>query len=178
MTSPPIPHFPAFLQKREALREQATALWLRLPTEKDPPKAQHLLGQLITNQKMKRVWGEIYREKRGKRGQFFNPARLTNESKAAALREKARELRKKVGEKNVEDAKFLDFEATLIERLPELKASRSEQDMAARHFLARAYRIALDSEPEILSDLQSRVDKLRSISGRLRDLARELRVHG
>jgi hypothetical protein len=180
MTSPPVPHFPAFLQKREALREQATALWLRLPTEKDPPKAQRLLEQLITNQKMKSVWGEIYRTKRGKRGQFFNPARLTNESKAAALREKAQELRKNAGAKDVEDAKYLDFEATLIELLPEVKVSRdwSEQDIAARRFLVRGYRIALDPQPEIHSDLQSRVDKLRSISARLRDLAREIESMG
>jgi hypothetical protein len=180
MTSPPVPHFPAFLQKREALREQATALWLRLPTEKDPPKAQRLLEQLITNQKMKSVWGEIYRTKRGKRGQFFNPARLTNESKAAALGEKAQELRKNAGAKDVEDAKYLDFEATLIELLPEVKVSRdwSEQDIAARRFLVRAYRIALDPQPEIHSDLQSRVDKLRSISARLRDLAREIESMG
>ena len=180
MTNPPIPHFPAFLQKRGALCEQATALWLRLPTEKDPPKAQRLLEQLITNQNMKSVWDEIYRTKRGKRRQFFNPARLTNELKAAALREKARELRKNAGEKDVEDATFLDFEATLIERLPELKASGawSEQDIAARHFLARAYRIALDPQPEILCDVQSKVDKLRSISRRLRDLAREIELMG
>jgi hypothetical protein len=65
---------------------------------------------------MKGVWNEVYREKRGARGQFFNPARLTNRSKAVAIHQEAQELRKKAGEKDLEDAKFLDFEATLIER--------------------------------------------------------------
>jgi hypothetical protein len=180
MTNPPIPHFPPFLQKREALCEQATELWLRLPTEKDPVKAQKVLEQLIGNPKMEGVWKEIYRKKRGKNGEFFNTARLTNASKATALREKAQELRKKVRDKDVEDAKFLDFEATLIEGLPEVPASPncSEQARAAQLLLARAYRVALDCQPEILSDLQGKVDRLRGISGRLRELARELESMG
>jgi hypothetical protein len=129
---------------------------------------------------MKGVWNEVYREKRGARGEFFNPARLTNRSKAVAIHKKAQELRKKAGEKDLEDAKFLDFEATLIERLPEVQVLRewSEQDCAAQQLLARAYRIALDCQPEKLSDIQSKSDKLRNISGRLRELARELESIG
>jgi hypothetical protein len=172
--APSIPAFPDFLTERQAICEKATELWLRLPTEKDPVKAQRVLEGLIANPKMGDVWGEIYRRKRNNRGQFFNPARLTNASKAAALREKARDLRKKSSKKDVEDANFLDFEATLIERLPEFPASPDEQDRAAQLFLTRAYRIALDSEQEMLSDQLSRVSKLRNISERLRTLAREL----
>jgi hypothetical protein len=174
----PLPSFPEWV--REAVREQAIELWMRLPAEKDPAKAQQVLGQLIANPLMERVWGELYRGSRGKNGQFFNPACLTNASKVAALRKKAQELRKKGGEKNVEDAKFLDFEATLIQRLPEVRASPdwSEQNYAAQLFLARAYHIALNCEPEILSDPQSKVSKLRHISERLRGLARELESMG
>jgi hypothetical protein len=180
MTKPHLPHFPNFL-KCPAVRDQATILWSRLPSEKDPVKAQRALEQLITNPKMESVWKEIYRKKRGKQGQFFNPARLTNASQAAALREKAQELDKKAGDKDVEDAKILYHEAIVIERLPEERVSTrwSEQERAARQFLTGAYRIALDDrEPEKLSDLQAKVDKLRSISGRLRELARDLQSMG
>ncbi len=178
MTSSSIPSFPSFV--RNAVREKATELWLRLPTEKDPAQAQRVLEQLITNPRMKFVWGELFRGSRGKNGEFFNPACLTNASKAAAFRKKAQELRDAGGEKNVEDAKFLDFEATLIERLPEVRGSPdwSEQDYAAQLFLARAYHIALNCEPEMLSDLQSKSSKLREISERLRELARELKSMG
>jgi len=180
MLNRPIPVFPNFLAERQAVREKATELWLRLPREKDPVKAQRVLEQLIANPKMQKVWSEIYRRKLGKHGHFFNPARVTNASKAAALREKAQELRKKGSEKDVENAKFLDFEATQIERLPEVQVSPdAEQDYAAEMFLARAYRIALDeSEPAFLSDQQDRVNKLRDISERLRTLARELESMG
>ena len=178
--APSIPPFPDFLTERQAIREKAMELWFRLPTEKDPVKAQRILEGLIADPKMGDVWGEIYRRKRNNRGQFFNPARLTNASQAAALREKARDLRKKSSKKDVEDAKFLDFEAMLIERLPEVQPwpDSSEQDRAAQLFLARAYRIALDPEPEMLSDQLSRVSKLRNIAEQLRTLARELERMG
>jgi len=180
MTTPPIPHFPDFLQGRPELCEQATALWLRLPTEKEPSEAQRLLEQLIGNSKMKSVWTEIYKKKAGSPEHYLNPACLTNHSQAAARREKAQELRKKGGEKNIEDAKFLDFEAMLMERLPKVGAppELSEQDYAAQQFLIRAYRIGLDPTPVIFRDLQSDLDKLRNISRRLRDLARDLETMG
>jgi hypothetical protein len=181
MTKPYLPPIPNFLLKWPAVCDQATTLWLRIPREKDPVKAQRALEQLIANKKMEGVWKEIYRKKRGKHDQFFNPARLTNASQAAALREQAQELRKKASDKDVEDAKILDHEAILIERLPQGPVSTrwSEQECASRQFLTRAYRIALDDrEPEILSDLQAKVDKLRNISGRLRELARELESMG
>ena len=180
------PSFPDWLPK--AVRQQAKELWKKLPTEKDPAKAQQVLEQLIANPLMEQVWDELYRKKEvpdhvvpalwafDHKG-FFNPACLKNASKAQALREKADQLRKKGGAKNIEDAKYLDFEAGLIQMLPEdpTPPEWSEQDCAAQLFLDRAYHIALDCEPKLLSDIQARASKLRNIAERIEELARELR---
>lgn len=180
MTVPSLPNFPKFLERRHAVREQATELWFRISTEKDPPKAQRVLEQLITNEEMKFVWDEIYRGRQGKRGQYFNPACLTNAAQAKVRREKAEALRREGGDENVKEAKFLAFEACLFDRLPRTPFSpdETEQDCAAEHFLARAYRIALDSKPVKLSSLQGQVAQIRDISIRLRALARELESLG
>jgi hypothetical protein len=180
------PSFPDWLPK--AVRQQAKELWKKLPTEKDPAKAQQVLEQLIANPLMKRVWDELYRKMRMPRNTaptlwalrhkvFFNPACLTNASKAAALREKAQELRKKGDEENIEDARFLDFEARVIQSLPEdpIPAEWTEQDRAAQLFFTRAYRIALDCDPQIVSDQQAKVGKLQKIAERLRESAKELK---
>ena len=58
-TVPKIPDFPEWLQS--AVRHEATRLWSKLPTEKDPIKAQKVLTQLISNPLMKRVWDELYK---------------------------------------------------------------------------------------------------------------------
>jgi hypothetical protein len=104
MTSPPLPIFPAFMQTRPALCEQATTLWLRLSTEQNPTKAQGILQRLIANPKMKSVWTEIYKKKQLKPDEYLHPACLTEASQAAARRAKATELRKKGGEKNTDSA--------------------------------------------------------------------------
>jgi len=173
-----LPTFPDWLRNRNAVRLEASELWKKLPTEKDPAKAQQVLEQLILNPLMKRVWDELYRGNRDNQREFFNPACLTNASKAAALREKAQELRKKGGDKNTEDARYLDFEARVFQILPEddsVPPKFSEQDCAVQLFLARAYRIALDSEPVMVSDAQAKVKKLRYIAARLRRLASDLK---
>jgi len=180
MTRRAYPLFPDFLDKRAAIRDEATTLWQRLSTENDPEKSQRYLEQLITNPEMNEVWKEIYRKKRGASREYFNPARLTFASQAAARREKAKELRKKGGEKNLQEAIYLDLEALQFDRLPEPPVSPdwSEQDCAAQHFLSRAYRIALDSKPRKFADLQKKASQLRGISTKLRALARELESLG
>ena len=52
--------------------------------------------------------------------------------------------------------------------------SWSEQDRAAQLFLAGAYRAALSTEPELVSDIQAEVSKLRNVAKTLRQLAAEL----
>jgi hypothetical protein len=169
-----MPEFPLWV--RSAVRQEAAELWAKLPAEKDPSQAQKVLEELIANPLMKRVWDEMYRSKRENPKEFFNPARLSNTSQAAAYRDAAIKLRKKGGDKNNQDAKFLELEASMIESSPgEQMDFDSEQDSAARLFLARAYRIALYHEPTVLADIQAKTKQLRNVAERLQNLAQQLR---
>jgi hypothetical protein len=178
-TLPKMPDFPEWLRS-PAVRREAKRLWSKLPAEKDLVKAQKVLEQLISNPVMERVWDELYRKDSTKHKKFFNPARLTNASKAAAHREEAHELRKNGGDKNRQDAEILEFEAGLIEALPDghTVPRWREQDRAAQLFLSGAYRAALDHEPQFVSDIQAKVSKLRSVAKMLRKLAAELQSVG
>ena len=115
MTVPSLPDFPEFLQAHPALCERATALWLRLPTEKDPVTAERILAQLISNPQMKDVWDDIYRGRRDALGggRYLNPACLTNKAQAAARRAKAKILHKIAEKKADKEPEFK--EATLLE---------------------------------------------------------------
>ena len=148
-----MPQFPEWL--RPAVRHEAEKLWSKLPTEKDPVKAQKVLEQLISNPLMKRVWDELYKTKSSNHQRFLHAAPLTNSSRAAVLREKADVLRDKGGDKNDHDADVLEFEARLIERIPEEPADPgwSEQDRAVQLFLAHAFRAALENEPQVLAEI-------------------------
>ena len=172
------PTFPEWV--RAAVVEAAERLYAQLATEQDLAKAREVLEQLISNPLMRSVWDELYRKKHGG---FFNPACLTNASNAAARREEAHELRKKGGEKKVRDAEFLEFEARLIELLPDELDEQTdpkliEQDRAAQLFLSRAYRAALDAEPQVVADIQAKVSKLRHVATELKKLATELQSVG
>jgi hypothetical protein len=112
-----MPEFPTWV--RSAVRQEAAELWAKHPTERDPSQAQRVLEKLIANPLMKRVWDEMYRRKREKPEEFFNPARLSNTSQAAAYRDAANKLRKKGGDKNNQDAKFLEFEASILKAYQE-----------------------------------------------------------
>lgn len=173
-----MPGFPIWLQNRGAVCQEAEELWSKLPMENDPSQAQKALTELITNPLMKPVWDELYRNDRKNPGEFMNAARLTNKSQAAAYRGAAIELRQKGGEKNSEDANWLEFEARIIERVSEERADLdlSEQDCAARFLFRRVYRIALDHEPVVLADVQANIKKLRNTAGRLRSIAQHLRA--
>ena len=78
------------------------------------------------------------------------------------------------------DAEILEFEARLIEVRPDepTDPSWSEQDRAAQLFLSGAYRAALNTEPQLVSDIQAKVSKLRSVAKTLRKLAAELQSVG
>jgi hypothetical protein len=157
-----------------AVREVANHLHNELAAEKDPTAALEIWSRLVSDLRMKRVWDEIYKKRRDI-NRFMYPARLTNASNAAALREKAREFRDKGGDKNREDAFLLKLEARLIESIPEepIESKWSEQDLAAQSFFMRAYRIALTG-PALLSEIQPKVIKLREIADKLRTIASEL----
>jgi len=177
-----MPKFPGWLD-RDAVRDAASELWSKLPTEKDPAKAQRVLEQLITNPLMKRVWGELYKEKRINNkptGQYEYPACVTNASIAARLRRRAIELRNKAGQWDERDAQALEFEAAIVERLEDPPADQkwSEQDRAVQLFLRHAYRDWLDLKPVFLSDLKAKVEKLRDVGEILRKQAATLRSLG
>jgi hypothetical protein len=190
-TSSP-PDFPDWLPK--AVQQQATELWEKLPKERNPIKAKQVLEQLIINPLMERVWDELYREYRERGKGYFNAARIAKSSDAASLpglvekfRKDARELRKKGGEKNKADAESIERDAKSFERAAqfiELSPDEpgdprwSEQDRAAQSFLSRAYRGALYTDLQLLSDLRAKTNKLQEIAKKLRGLAKDLQSLG
>jgi hypothetical protein len=169
----PRPIFPDWLPP--AVKEAANHLYGELAAEKDPTAALEVWSRLVSDLRMKRVWDEIYKKRRDINTLFMYPARLTNASNAAALREKAGELRGKGGDKDREDADLLELEARLIALIPEkpIESKWSEQDLAAQSFFRQAYRIALTA-PQLLSEIQPKVIKLREIADKLRTIATEL----
>jgi hypothetical protein len=173
-----MPNFPIWLLNRSAVCQEAEELWSELPMENDPSQAQKALAELITSPLMQLVWDELYRNDRQNSGEFMNPARLTSKSQAAAYRRAAIEFREKGGEKNSEDANWLDFEAYVIGRVSEelTDSGVSEQDCAARFLFRRVYRVALDHEPVMLADVQAKTKQLTNLAGRLRTIARQLRT--
>jgi hypothetical protein len=163
----PMPQFPEWLND-PAVRHEASDLWTKLPTEKDPAKSEEVLWRLISDRRMDRVWREIYKESRGDHpptGQYSNPAYVTNASVAAAKRRLAAELRNKTGMINEREAKFLEAEAAVLERLgdPPADPRWSEQDRAVQYFLRHTFRNFLDLKPVILSDLKAKMNKLREV---------------
>ena len=177
------PSFPDWLRS-EAVRQQAKELWEKLPTEKDPAKAQQVLEQLITNPLMKLVWAELYKKERISHKateHYKHPACVTNLSRAARMRRRAAEVRQKGGKES--EAKGWEFDADMLERLKDLPADPrwSEQDRGAQLFLCRAYREYLDLEPMFLTDLQAEAKKFVEVAKVLRRQAatlQELKIDG
>ena len=177
MQSSSLPNFPDWLPA--AVREEAQELWEKIPTEKDPAKAQKVLEQLAANPLMKRVWAELYRKKLDG-NKFFNPACLTPASKAAAYREEARVLQMKGGEANRHNAKLLQLEARFMELFladEQPHPDCNEQDYAVSLFFARAYRAAF-KEPQMTADAKSMADKLRGVAKQLQKIATDLNSMG
>jgi len=175
---PKMPDFPEWLRS-DAVRHEAKKLWSQLPRRRDPAKARGVLEQLITNPLMKVVWDQLFRKSLVHPEGFFHPARLTNASNAVALREEALILRKKGGEQNRGDADLLEFEARFIEVRPDEPADPrwDEQHRAAQLFLSGAYRAALNTEPQLVSDIQTEKRKLQSAAKTLRRLAKENEIY-
>jgi hypothetical protein len=177
----PIPQFPDWL-KSPAVRHEASDLWTKLPTEKDPAKSEEVLWRLISDRRMDRVWRELYEKRRRGRQpteEYSNPAYVTNASVAAKNRRIASELRNTTGMMNEDKAK-LEAAAAILERLGERPADPrwSEQDRGAQLFLRHAYRNFLDLKPVFLSDLKAKMNKLRDVAEALRKLATTLQSLG
>lgn len=171
-----VPSFPDWL-KWEAIREQAKELWEKLPTEKDPAKAQQVLEQLITNPLIDLVWGELYKKNRinhKSTGQYKYPACVTNVSRAARMRRRAAEVRQKGGKES--EAKGWEYSAGMFESTKDQPADPrwSEQDRGAQLFLCRAYREYLDLKPVFLTDLKTEAKKFVEVAKVLRRQATTL----
>ena len=176
------PNFPNWVPP-PAVIDMAERLRAELAVEQDSAEAEKVLSRLTSDPRMKRVWDELYKKKRVNdigREEFFNPAYVTNASVAAANRRLASDLRMKTGAVNERDAKFLEAEATLLEREGDSPADPrwSEQDRGVQHFFRHIYRIALDHKPVFLSDLQAKVEKLRGVVEVLRKEAVTLQSLG
>jgi hypothetical protein len=129
------------------------------------------LSRLISDPRMKVVWREFYKKKRGKTEEFLHPARVTNASRATICRQRANELRKLSGSPNEIEARLLEDDAATLEKSEDLMPMDprwSEQDHAAQIFLRRACYAAIDIEPIFLSGIRAKIDELRGASQALR----------
>ena len=182
MPTLPMPPFPDWLTY-PAVRHEASDLWTKLPTEKDPAKSEEVLWRLISDRRMDRVWRELYEQRRSNHQpseQYSNPAYVTNASVAARNRRLAAELRNKAGMMNEREAKLLEAEAVILERLgdPPADPRWNEQDRAVQNFLRHAYRNFLDLKPVLLSDLTAKMNKLREVAEGLHQQAATLQSLG
>jgi hypothetical protein len=143
-----------------------------------------VLSRLVSDPRMKLVWGELYKKKRDDKfqptEQFLYPARVTSASWAAIHRQQACELRKIGGELNEREARLLEAEATLEESAedPLTDTRWSEQDRAVQLFLYHACHSAVDIQPVFLADIQDKVEKLGKVSASLREQAEILQSFG
>ena len=182
MPTLPIPQFPDWL-KYPAVQHEASDLWTKLPTEKDPAKSEEVLWRLISDRRMDRVWRELYEKSHGNHPPtdgYSNPAYMTNASVAARKRRLAAELRNKGGTMNERKARFLEAEAAIYEGLgdPPADPRWSEQDRAVQNFLRHTYRNFLDLKPVFLSDLKAKMNKLREVAEGLHQQAETLQSLG
>ena len=181
MPTLPMPPFPDWLTN-PAVRHEASDLWTKLPTEKDPAKSEEVLSRLISDRRMDRVWRELYEQRRSNHQpseQYSNPAYVTNASVAARNRRLAAELCNKAGMVN-EEARFLEAEAIILERRADPPADPrwNEQDRAVQYFLRHAYRNFIDRKPVFLSDLTAKMNKLREVAEGLHQQAATLQSLG
>ena len=178
MTISLMPEFPNGMNYA-AVRDAATELWNRLPTEKDPAKAQQVLSRMITDLRMNRVWLELYEKTQiddKLSRQYLHPGCVTYVSFAARNRRRAAEVRAKGGSLNERDAKNLEVEADILERSvdPRRDPRWTEQDLAVRLFFWHAYRGYVDLKPLFLSELNDKKERLVEVAKELRKQARTL----
>jgi hypothetical protein len=131
----------------------------------DSGQSFEVLSRLVSDERMKIVWGEIYERKRENyktSEQFAHLATMTHVAEATSMRRRAIQKRQK-GEDD--KAKLLEQEAAALERLqdPPSDPRWSEQDLAAQSFLRFAFYNAIDIEPVFLTDLKKRNELLQAV---------------
>ena len=153
-----------------AVADAAQQLHVEAAKEKDPAKAVEVLSLLVSDSRMRYVWRDLYKKNRRDNQatqHYYYPAYVTNASNAARLRQLACELRNKVDMINERDAKLLESEAAVLERLgdPPADPRWSEQDRAVQLLLRHAYRNYLDVKPVFLSDLKAKMENWAKLPG-------------
>jgi hypothetical protein len=164
--------FPTWLRK--PVINAANRLHAQLATEKDPRKAQDVLSGLTSNERMQGVWNELYKT-RGK--QLVHPAYIRYFARIAEYRRLARELRKKGGPTNEQEAKMWEGEAAAIEGEYDPLGDQpwSDQDLAVQLFLWHVYHAALDLKVVSLSEIKAKANQYHEVAKRLRRIAATLR---
>jgi hypothetical protein len=137
------------------------------------------LTRLVSDQRMRNVWRLLYSKKRHESGStevFAYPAIITFKARAAHHRRQACELRAKGGESNECEADFLNFQAELEERLPELPGGlvSHEQDYAVGRVFDFACRAAIDITPTYSSDIETSMSKVAAVGRTLREQQTQL----
>jgi hypothetical protein len=164
----------------EAVADAAERLHAELAAERKSDGLA-VLSRLVSDPRMKLVWGELYKKKRDSKYQtteeFLYPARVTSASWAAIHR---RQLRKIGGKLNESEDRLLEAEGTFEESAADFPTDTrwSEQDRAVQIFLYHACHSAVDIQPVFLADIQDKLGKLGKVSASLREQAKVLKSLG
>jgi hypothetical protein len=164
----------------EAVADAAERLHAELAAE-SKSDGLAVLSRLVSDPRMKLVWGELYKKKRDSKYQtteeFLYPARVTSASWAAIHR---RQLRKIGGKLNESEDRLLEAEGTFEESAADFPTDTrwSEQDRAVQIFLYHACHSAVDIQPVFLAGIQAKVKELRKVSESLQEQAVILQSFG
>jgi len=159
---------------RPAIIDEARKLYAECRAQKDPAKAEKLLLKLVSDQRMKSVWDELYKKRRvdhKSTDQFVNSIYVTKKSMAVSLRQRASATH------DINEAKVLRAEASSLEGEtydPLAHTPWMEQDLGVQLFLWRTYKAALEIRPVFLEDIKAEVKKLRKAAEELRAQAATL----
>jgi hypothetical protein len=171
-----------------AVMDEAKKLYVEISSQDGSGTEIDLLLRLISDERMRSVWQELYKKKRvnyKSTDEFLHPIHVRKALIAASLRRQAAALRKRgdksnnaIAKKSKEVlAKGWESEASLLEKETcDLLAntSWSEQDLGAQVFLWQTYHTARDIKPAFLADIKVEVNTLRQAAGQLRELSTTL----
>ena len=157
------------------IEDKAKLLRFSAAEEENPAKAREVLSRLMSDERMKSVWKVLY-TKSHLTGEYKYRGRVTSASIATDLRQRARELRREGPFINEREARTLEFEANLTEKIEDLPTDPrwSEQDRAAQILLFHIYKNALNTSPLFRADFEAKCKKLREISKSLQIHAKVL----
>jgi hypothetical protein len=150
-----------------AVVDEAKKIYVECLNEKQPIAVAEMLSKLISDVRMKRVWTELYRKKRGGRKGADAFVNLVRTSLLATERENAaNDIRINRG-----DARA----CMAIHRRLELVLRWTEQDLGVQNLLWRIHSSATHMDPEYFSDIQIAEKALRGVAEQLKGVSERLR---